>query len=113
MSDPAKRQGPKVAPISEDIIADIVAKMMMENATTYRVADNAEIDWCPCCGINIRMNIHGEMFAKFICSPAIARQIGAKLIAIAHRAEAINSDPAILEKAIGDVVAAARKARST
>ncbi|MCK1536825.1 MULTISPECIES: hypothetical protein [unclassified Bradyrhizobium] len=108
-----KARKAEVAPVPNDVIADIVAKMAQENATTYRVADNAEIDWCPCCGINIRMNIDGKMFAKFICSPAIARQIGAKLIAIAHRAEAINSDPAILEKAIGDVVAAARKARST
>jgi hypothetical protein len=103
----------KVAPVPDDVIADIVAKMAEENATTYQVADNAEIDWCPCCGINIRMRIDGKMFAKFICSPAISRQIGMKLLGVAHGAEAINSDPAVLEKVISDVVAAARKARST
>lgn len=103
----------KIAPVPDDVIADIVAKMAEECSATYQVADNAEIDWCPCCGVNIRLRIDGKMFAKFVCSPAMSKQIGAKLVAIAHRAEAINSAPDVLEKAAGDAVAACRKARST
>jgi hypothetical protein len=45
----------KVRPVAADVISDIVSKMAEECATTYKVADNAEIDWCPCCGVNIRL----------------------------------------------------------
>ncbi|WP_439398968.1 hypothetical protein ACRQ5Q_16650 [Bradyrhizobium sp. PMVTL-01] len=93
----------------DDAIADIVAKMAEECSTTYKVADNAEIDWCPCCGINIRLRLNGEIFAKFICSPAISKQIGAKLLTTAYRAEEIQSDPAVLQKAVDDVLGACRK----
>lgn len=99
----------KVKPVEADIISDIVAKMAEERATTYRVADNAEIDWCPCCGVNIRLLIDGKMFAKFVCSPAISRQIGAKLLAMAHRSAEIQSDPEVWRQATADVLAACRK----
>lgn len=100
----------KVKPVATDIISDIVAKMAEECATTYRVADNAEIDWCPCCGVNIRLRIDGKMFAKFVCSPAISKQIGAKLLAVAHRSEEIQSDPEVWRQAADDVIAGCRKA---
>lgn len=99
----------KAAPVSGDVIADIVAKMAEECATTYTVADNAEIDWCPCCGVNIRLRIDGKMFAKFVCSPAISRQIGAKLLAMAHRSEEIQADPHVLRQVTNDVITACRK----
>lgn len=99
----------KVAPVPDDVIADIVAKLAEECTTTYRVADNAEIDWCPCCGVNIRLRIDGKMFAKFVCSPAISRQIGAKLLAVAHRSEQIQSDPDVWKQATSDIIAACRK----
>lgn len=100
---------PKIAPVPDDVITDIVAKMTEECSATYKVADNAEIDWCPCCGVNIRLRLNGQMFAKFVCSPSISRQIGAKLIAMAHRAEHIQSDPAVLQKSLDDLKAACAK----
>ncbi len=99
----------RVKPVAADIISDIVSKMAEECTTTYKVADNAEIDWCPCCGVNIRLQIDGKMFAKFVCSPAISKQIGAKLLAISHRAEEIESDPAVSKQAADDLIAACRK----
>lgn len=101
----------KIEPVPDDVIADIVAKMAEECSfpKTYKVADNAEIDWCPCCGVNIRLRLNGKLFAKFVCSPAISKQIGAKLLTVAYRAEEIQSDPIILKQAVDGVIAAAKK----
>jgi len=101
----------KITPVPDDVIADIVAKMTEECSTTYKVADNAEIDWCPCCGVNIRLRLDGKLYAKFVCSPAISQEMGVKLIRLAHRAKEIQADPKVYRRALDDVMSACGKAR--
>jgi hypothetical protein len=69
----------------EQVIADIVAytllKMADEVAAKYTVAHTISLDWCPCCGVNLRLNDgDGKMFAKYIADPATAEAIGRDLL---------------------------------
>jgi hypothetical protein len=47
-----------------DTVANIgamVARLVEEVTSIYLVADGAEVDWCPCCGVNLRLRIGGRV----------------------------------------------------
>jgi hypothetical protein len=100
----------KVEPVYPDVIADIVQKLAEETTVSYQVADQLEIDWCPCCGINVRMRDQaGILFAKFIATPEIARKSGCQLVTIASRATEIASRPEIHQQAVSDMLSACQR----
>lgn len=99
-----------VRPVGPEVIRDIARKLSEEVVSSYVVSSAIEIDWCPCCGINIRMrDTTGKLFAKFIApTPWIARDIAVDLLAMAQRAAEIADTPAIHQKAQADLIRACK-----
>jgi len=68
-----------------------MAVRLIEEVQTgkYAIIDIVSVDWCPCCGVNLRMRCeHGSLLAKFIAkSPAQARELAAAIVAQADQME--------------------------
>lgn len=65
-------------------IDQMVDKMTEETFSEYRVANSITIDWCPCCGVNMRLyDDNAKLFAKWISDPCGAKALGRALIRVA------------------------------
>lgn len=72
--------------------AEQVELLREETQSQYAVASSLTVDWCPCCGVNVRLRDNdGKLFAKFITTPIGARKLGLDLIRQAdNAAKAVN-----------------------
>lgn len=84
--------GSKVA--QEDaLIEQTLANMRVERRSTYNVAASSQIDWCPCCGINIRLfDQSGNLTAKLILNRDDAKLFGRDVMLAAHQSERLCGD---------------------
>lgn|GEM_PF-6826976 len=84
-----------------DVIAMMVAAIRKEAThPDYRVADHATVDWCPCCGVNLRLHDEdGNMFAKLVlASPEEARRLGGALVFMSCEMERMMRDDKARER---------------
>jgi hypothetical protein len=78
----------KMTDISRETIIAMAVRMAQEAADRPFVADNVSADWCPCCGVNLRMFCPlGSIVAKWIGSPENARALARDLLAQADEME--------------------------
>jgi len=51
----------------EELLQFFAGNLAAEIGETYKCADNSQIDWCPCCGLNLKLyDERGRLYAKLI-----------------------------------------------
>lgn len=101
-----------VPPVAGVAIKAMASRLKEETQSDYFVADSLTFDWCPCCGVNIRLYKDGELRAKFIAKPDDARSIAANLLKVASRAREVESAPNVHAQAQNDLLRLCREMSS-
>jgi len=87
MSKPSEKE-------TNDAIKMFVKGLTQEALNTYTVADSSELDWCPCCGINLRLyDEDGELFAKWILNEDIAKNFAFEVLRIINQRQKFIPTP--------------------
>ena len=105
----------KAAIDMEGLVALAGERMEEEIRTpSYRVADGAKIDWCACCGVNIRLYDSADrLVCKLILRPDDALRFGADLLRMGHEARELHAaDPQIADKFAAAVAARAKAGKT-
>lgn len=91
--------------IPDSTIEHMIQCMKLENSSDFLVADHAQLDWCPCCGLNIRFFKDGKFVAKLITQPPVARKLACGILTLAREMSAEASSEAKKKKLVDRIQA--------
>jgi hypothetical protein len=80
--------------LSESAIEHMAGRIKLEAGGDYFVADYAMVDWCPCCGVNIRFFKDEKFIGKLIAKPFEAGKLARGIMALVKEMVAEAPDDA-------------------
>ena len=92
----------------------MVERLFEEERSVYECADHVKVDWCPCCGVNLRLyDENGNLFAKWIgANPSEARKLACGLLGMAYEMHCVAPDPTARAELHMQLLAACERAET-